>query len=239
VLHTFVRTVGIYPVGAIVRLESQRIAIVHEQNVNAYLKPVVQAFYSLKTRLPTALQRVDLAAPGATTASSRARRARLELAELRRAVEVPLRAGVGARRPGPAPGLLAAVGSSDARGRQRRSSSALRDHADAGQRHRRAGHHRAEAAQGGQRDAHDVVGEGPEEVLPHLAVRGAGKLHRFGHQRAGRRAGASSPAVCMATSVPPATCAMAMPTSAAASAGASLMPSPTIADAPRRPAARP
>ena len=64
VLHTFVRTVGIYPVGAIVRLESQRIAIVHEQNVNAYLKPVVQVFYSLKTRLPTALQRVDLAAPG-------------------------------------------------------------------------------------------------------------------------------------------------------------------------------
>ncbi|MFZ4650566.1 MAG: HD-GYP domain-containing protein [Rubrivivax sp.] len=64
VLNSFVRTVGIYPVGAIVRLESQRIAIVHEQNVNAYLKPVVQVFYSLKTRLPTALQRVDLAAPG-------------------------------------------------------------------------------------------------------------------------------------------------------------------------------
>jgi hypothetical protein len=43
------------------------------------------------------------------------------------------------------------------------------------------------------------------------------------------------PAACMATSVPP---PIAMPTSAAASAGASLMPSPTIATASRRPHVR-
>ena len=43
------------------------------------------------------------------------------------------------------------------------------------------------------------------------------------------------PAVCMATSVP---VAMAMPTSAAASAGASLMPSPTMATAPPPASAR-
>lgn len=60
----FVRTVGIFPIGAIVRLESQRIAVVYEQNVNAFEQPVVQVFYSNKTRMPIPLQRVDLAAPG-------------------------------------------------------------------------------------------------------------------------------------------------------------------------------
>lgn len=60
----FIRTVGIYPIGAIVRLESQRIAVVYEQNVGAHEQPVVQVFYSNKTRMPIPLQRVDLAAPG-------------------------------------------------------------------------------------------------------------------------------------------------------------------------------
>lgn len=60
----FIRTVGIYPIGAIVRLESQRIAVVYEQNVNAFEQPVVQVFYSNKSRMPIPMQRVDLAAPG-------------------------------------------------------------------------------------------------------------------------------------------------------------------------------
>lgn len=59
----FVRTVGIYPIGAIVRLESQRIAVVFEQNVNAFEQPVVQVFYSNKSRMPIPMQRVDLSAP--------------------------------------------------------------------------------------------------------------------------------------------------------------------------------
>lgn len=64
VFKHFVRTVGIYPVGAIVRLESQRIAVVFEQNVGAHEQPVVKVFYSNKSRMPIPLQRVDLAAPG-------------------------------------------------------------------------------------------------------------------------------------------------------------------------------
>lgn len=59
----FVRTVGIYPIGSIVRLESQRIAVVFEQNVSAFEQPVVQVFYSNKSRMPIPIQRVDLAAP--------------------------------------------------------------------------------------------------------------------------------------------------------------------------------
>ena len=63
-LDRFVGAVGIYPTGSIVRLESQRGAVVYEQNVNAFEQPVVQVFYSNKSRMPIPLQRVDLAARG-------------------------------------------------------------------------------------------------------------------------------------------------------------------------------
>ncbi|MEN9418647.1 MAG: hypothetical protein RI988_2267 [Pseudomonadota bacterium] len=60
----FVGALGIYPIGAIVLLQSQRVAVVYEQNANALEQPVVQVFYSNKSRMPVPLQRVDLAAPG-------------------------------------------------------------------------------------------------------------------------------------------------------------------------------
>lgn len=64
ILQTFVKTVGIYPIGAVVRLQSLRIAVVYEQNVASFTKPVVQVFYSLKSQMPIPVQRVDLASPG-------------------------------------------------------------------------------------------------------------------------------------------------------------------------------
>ncbi len=45
------------------------------------------------------------------------------------------------------------------------------DHADAGERHRRAGQHRVQQAERGQRNADQVVDERPEQVLLDLARR--------------------------------------------------------------------
>ena len=64
ILQTFVRTVGVFPIGAIVRLQSQRIAVVYEQNVRGFAKPVVLVFYSLKSQMPIPVQRLDLSSPG-------------------------------------------------------------------------------------------------------------------------------------------------------------------------------
>lgn len=58
----FVRMLGIYPVGSLVRLRSERLAVVIEQNVGSLLKPRLAAFYSVARgqRIPVAI--LDLAA---------------------------------------------------------------------------------------------------------------------------------------------------------------------------------
>ena len=85
---------------------------------------------------------------------------------------------------------------------------------------------------GGERDGDDVVAGGPGQVLDHLAVAGPRQPDDAGDRRAGRDEARTTPADSMATSVP---APIAMPTSARASAGASLTPSPTIATgSPRR-----
>jgi len=57
----FVRCLGIYPIGSLVRLESQRLAVVIEQNPDVLLKPVVRAFYSARLRSHQLVQDIDLA----------------------------------------------------------------------------------------------------------------------------------------------------------------------------------
>jgi HD-GYP domain-containing protein (c-di-GMP phosphodiesterase class II) len=47
VFQAFVKTVGIYPVGSLVRLRSQRLALVVEQHPQALLTPTVQPVYAL------------------------------------------------------------------------------------------------------------------------------------------------------------------------------------------------
>jgi len=52
VFQAFVKTIGIYPSGTLVRLKSGRLAIVIEQTEKSLLTPIVKAFFSTKSNEP-------------------------------------------------------------------------------------------------------------------------------------------------------------------------------------------
>ena len=64
VLQAFIKSIGIYPVGSLVRLASQRLAVVIDQSPESLLTPVVKAIVDTASRLPCAPERIDLSAPG-------------------------------------------------------------------------------------------------------------------------------------------------------------------------------
>lgn len=60
VFHAFVKTVGIYPVGTLVKLKSGRLAVVQQQTEKSLLTPIVKVFFSTKVNEPVVPEVVDL-----------------------------------------------------------------------------------------------------------------------------------------------------------------------------------
>ncbi|WP_271193235.1 HD-GYP domain-containing protein [Pseudomonas turukhanskensis] len=61
VFQAFVKSVGIYPTGSLVRLESGRLGIVMEQHATSLLTPRVKVFFMAKSKTPIPQQIIDLA----------------------------------------------------------------------------------------------------------------------------------------------------------------------------------
>lgn len=60
VFQAFVKSVGIYPTGSLVRLESGRLGVVIEQHESSLLTPKVNVFFSAKTKSAIAQEIIDL-----------------------------------------------------------------------------------------------------------------------------------------------------------------------------------
>jgi putative nucleotidyltransferase with HDIG domain len=64
VFHAFVKSIGIYPTGSLVRLSSDRLAVVVEQSSKSLLAPTVKAFFAAGTRTNLPPEIIDLSLPG-------------------------------------------------------------------------------------------------------------------------------------------------------------------------------
>jgi putative nucleotidyltransferase with HDIG domain len=60
VFHAFVKSMGIYPVGSLVRLKSGRIGVVTEQSAKSLTTPLIKVFFSTKSNLRIVPVIVDL-----------------------------------------------------------------------------------------------------------------------------------------------------------------------------------
>lgn len=61
VFQAFVRTVGIYPIGSLVRLSNEQLAVVVDQHPHSLLTPKVRVFFSARSRTPLPQRLLDLA----------------------------------------------------------------------------------------------------------------------------------------------------------------------------------
>lgn len=63
IFRAFVKCVGIYPVGSLVKLKSGRLGVVIDQSKKSLLKPLVKVFYSTQSQTRIQPQIVDLSIP--------------------------------------------------------------------------------------------------------------------------------------------------------------------------------
>ena len=59
VFAAFVKSLGVYPIGSLVRMRSGRLAVVVEQSTGQLLKPWVKVFYSTKSQMPVPTELLD------------------------------------------------------------------------------------------------------------------------------------------------------------------------------------
>jgi HD-GYP domain-containing protein (c-di-GMP phosphodiesterase class II) len=59
VFAAFVKSLGVYPIGSLVRMRSGRLAVVVEQSAGQLLKPWVKVFYSTKSQMPVTIELLD------------------------------------------------------------------------------------------------------------------------------------------------------------------------------------
>jgi len=62
-VQAFTRVIGIYPVGVLVRLESQRLAVVVEQREASMLQPLVRVIFDTRRNYHLKPEDVDLSRP--------------------------------------------------------------------------------------------------------------------------------------------------------------------------------
>jgi len=63
IFQAFVKSIGIYPVGSLVRLESNRLAVIIEQSEKSLLTPKVKVFFSIKSNGRIVPEILDLSKP--------------------------------------------------------------------------------------------------------------------------------------------------------------------------------
>ena len=66
VFQAFVKSLGIYPIGSLVKLTSGRLGVVVEQTGKSLTTPCVKVFFSTKSNLRVVPEVIDLSHPGAT-----------------------------------------------------------------------------------------------------------------------------------------------------------------------------
>jgi putative nucleotidyltransferase with HDIG domain len=65
VFHAFVKIIGIYPVGSLVRMKSGRLGVVVDHNPILLLQPTVKIFFSVSSKARIPVEVIDLAKPSA------------------------------------------------------------------------------------------------------------------------------------------------------------------------------
>ena len=81
IFQAFVKSLGIYPIGSLVRMRSGRLGVVVEQSEGSLVAPKVKLFFSTKSNMPISIELVDLSSAGCSDAIVATRK--------QRAVEVP------------------------------------------------------------------------------------------------------------------------------------------------------